>query len=133
MRENVIARGQRLQNRHGGGGAGGEGRGRFAAFEDCHTALQRLPIRIVVARVHEPARVRALDVAFERGGKINGGGDCPGCRIYRVPRVNGYGFDFHLCCIEPRIDTNGHKFTRQTTLYLVKASTSYWSCELMFE
>ena len=46
--------------------------------------------------VHEPARVRALDVALERGGQINWGGHGSGCRIHLVPCVNGYSFDFHL-------------------------------------
>ena len=58
--------------------------------------LKRLPIWIVVARVHEPARVSALDVALERGGQMNRSGHRPGCRIHLVSCVNGYSFDFHL-------------------------------------
>ena len=89
MRQDVIARRQRLKDGHGCSGPRAE-RGRHRpAFERADPALQGLAVGIVVARVHEPARVGAFDVALEGGGKVNWGGDCPGCRVNAVSSVNG--------------------------------------------
>ena len=72
VREHVIARRERLKNCAGRARARGK-RGRAgAALEHADSLLQRLAIRIVVARIHEAARVGAFHVALERGGKVNG-------------------------------------------------------------
>ena len=85
----MIARRQRLKDGHCCSGSGGKGGCNCSAFESADPALQGFPIGIVVARVHETARVRAIDVALECCGKVNWGGDCPGCRVNVVPGVNG--------------------------------------------
>src|SRR4249919_3701528 len=54
-------------------------------------ALERGVIRIVIARVHEPARISAFDIAFEGGGKMDRRGDRTGGRVDRVTRVDGEG------------------------------------------
>ena len=85
----VIAWRQRLKDGHGCSGPRAERGRNCTAFECADPALQGFPIGIVVARVHETARVRAIDVALERCGKVNWGGDCPGCRVNVMPGVNG--------------------------------------------
>ena len=88
VRQDVVARRKRLKDRHGCSRSGAECRGRGTAFQRAYPALQCLPVGIVVARVHEPARVRSVYVAFERRGQINRGGDCSGRRVNAVPGVN---------------------------------------------
>ncbi len=72
MREHVIARRERLKNCAGRARAGGKCGRAGTALERADSLLQRLAIRIVVARIHESARVGAFHVALERGGKVNG-------------------------------------------------------------
>jgi len=44
---------------------------RLSRFERADSFFQRLPVRIVVARVHESVRVAAIHIAFKRSGKMN--------------------------------------------------------------
>src|SRR6266700_5869635 len=97
MRKNMISRRERLKESHGCGRATAKSRGGLAAFEYADAVFQRFAVRIVVARVHKPARIRALGVSLESRGKINRRRNCPGCRINGVPGVDGESFNFHLC------------------------------------
>lgn len=66
MREDVIARRQRLEDRHACSRPGSE-RGRpCAALQRADSLFECLAVWIVVARIHEPARVGALGVSLER-------------------------------------------------------------------
>ena len=96
VREDMISRRKRLKKSHRGSRACAERRGCFAAFDRTDTALQRLAIRIVVARVHEPARVTSFHVALKCGGEMNGRGDGSGRRIDCVSGMHGQGFNFHV-------------------------------------
>jgi hypothetical protein len=89
MGEDMVSRRESLKQSHRCCGAAAKSRRGLAAFEQADAALQRLAVRIIVARVHESARVSAFNVALESGGKMNGRCNCPGCRINRVPGVNG--------------------------------------------
>src|SRR6202011_1461153 len=55
--KNMIARCQRLKDCTSRSRSGGESGRSFSAFERADSFFQRLPIRIVVASVHESARV----------------------------------------------------------------------------
>src|SRR5213592_4476376 len=46
--------------------------GGAAAAERADSFFQRLPVWIIIARVHESARVSSFRVAFEGRGKMNG-------------------------------------------------------------
>ncbi len=96
MGENVIARRQRLEDRHGGAASGSKSRRGRSAFQRADTLFKRLAIGIVVARIHEPARISAIDVALERGGKINRRGDRPSRRIDGMACVDRHSFNFHF-------------------------------------
>ena len=89
MRKDMVSRRERLKQGHRCRRATPKSRRSLAAFEQADAALERLTIRIVVARVHESARVRAFNVALEGGGKMNGRRNCPRCRINGVPGVDG--------------------------------------------
>ena len=68
----MVAWRERLKNCAGRASAGGK-RGRAgAALEHADSLLQSLAIRVIVARIHESARVGAFHVALEGGGKVNG-------------------------------------------------------------
>src|SRR5207245_6089621 len=83
--------------------AGGErGRG-CAAFERADSFFQRLPVWIVVARVHESARVSSFHVAFEGRGKMNGRRDGAGCGIDALAGMHGESFNFHVSAERLRI------------------------------
>jgi len=89
MRKHMVARRKRLKDRHGRCCSGGEcGSGR-AALKSADAAFQSVAVGIIVARVHEAARVRAFDVTLERRGKINRGSNCSGGRINGMSGVNG--------------------------------------------
>ena len=95
MGEDVIARCERLEDCSGRAGSRSE-RGRSGAtFDRANSFFQLLPIWIVVARVHESARVSAFHVAFESGRKMNRGRDGAGRGINPLAGVNGEGFNFH--------------------------------------
>ena len=66
MREDVIARRQRLKDGHARSRPGSESGRCGAAFQCANTVFECLAVWIVVARVHEPAGVRALGVSLER-------------------------------------------------------------------
>src|SRR5262249_5867983 len=67
VRKNVIARRQRLKNGHARSSTGSKSCRRGAAFERADPLFQRLTVWIVVARVHEPARVGSFDISLESG------------------------------------------------------------------
>ena len=67
MREDVIAWRQCLKDGHTCSGSRGERCRSRATLQRADSLLERLAVWIVVARVHEPARIRALGVALERG------------------------------------------------------------------
>src|ERR1043165_6702740 len=69
--------------------------GAGTTFQRGNSSLQHLSIRIAVAAVHVPMRIRSLSVPLERGGKVNWCSDCSGRRIDSVAGVNCQGFDFH--------------------------------------
>ena len=89
MGENMVSRVKRLEQRHRRRHATAKSRRRVAAFERADAALQCFTIRIIVARVHKSARVRAFDVPLVSSGKINRRRNGPGCRIDGAPGVNG--------------------------------------------
>jgi len=60
------------------GRSAAKGRGCFAAFDRAYSAFERLAVRIVIARVHEPARITALDITLECGGQMDRRGDRAG-------------------------------------------------------
>ena len=64
----MIARGQCLEQSHRRGRPTTKRSSSRAAFKRADSLLQRLTIWIVVARVHEPARVASFDIALERRG-----------------------------------------------------------------
>ena len=96
MGENVISGREGLENSHGSTASRSERSRSGTALERRDSLLERLPIGVVVARLHEPARVRAFDVAFESGGEMNGRRDGAGSRIYVVSGMHGQSFDFHF-------------------------------------
>src|SRR5207248_1416611 len=73
VRQNVIARCERLKDRHGRACAGGECRRACATLKRAGAAFQGVAVGIVVTCVHETARVRPFDVALEGRGKVNWG------------------------------------------------------------
>src|SRR5262249_61205614 len=81
VRKDVIAGRERLKDRRRRGHAGSEGGGRGAPFSRANAHLERIAVRIVVASVHEAARVGYFKVAFERGREEDRGGDGGGCRV----------------------------------------------------
>ena len=89
MSEDMVSRRESLKQSHRCSRSTAKSSRGFAAFEHADAALKRLTVRIVVTRVHESARVSAFNVALESGGKMNGRRNCPGCRINRVPGVDG--------------------------------------------
>ena len=89
MREDMISWRERLKQGHRGSRPAAKSRCGLAAFEHADSALQRLAVWIVVARVHESARISAFNVALESGGEINRRSNCSRCRINRVPGVDG--------------------------------------------
>ena len=95
MREDMIARGERLKDCGGGAGAGSERGCTHAAFERADSFFQRLSVGIVVARVHESARISPFEVTFERSGEVDRGRDRAGGGIYFVAGVHGKRFNFH--------------------------------------
>ena len=89
MRQHVVAGGERLKDGHGRACAGGERGSGHAALERADAAFQGVAVGIIVARVHETARVRAFDVALECCGKVNWGSNSSGGRINGMSGVNG--------------------------------------------
>ena len=57
---------------------------------------RRIPVRITVPRVHVTVRITPVDIAFERGRKVNRRSDGARRRINRVTGVNRECFNFHL-------------------------------------
>ena len=94
--ENVIARGQCLNDPHGGCGSRSESRGRCASFQRSHSLFERPAIGVVVARVHESARVGPFDVALECGGQMDRRGHRACSGINRVTGVHRESLNFHL-------------------------------------
>src|SRR5204862_3514684 len=72
-----------------------ERRRRLAALERGQTRLERIAVRIGVARVKEAARIRAVGLALERGGRVDGGRDRARSRIDAGARVDGDRLDSH--------------------------------------
>src|SRR5439155_9053303 len=71
MGEDMITRRESLKNGHGHAGSRGERSRGGTTFQCTYTLLKGVTVRIVVAGVHESARITSFDVAFECGGKIN--------------------------------------------------------------
>src|SRR6266571_3253959 len=96
MRKHMVARRERLKDRHGRTCAGGEcGSGR-TALKRADPAFQGVAVGIVVTRVHETARVCAFGVTLERRGKVNWSSNSSGCRINGVSGMNSKSFNFHV-------------------------------------
>src|ERR1041385_4484977 len=95
MRENVIARGQCLEQSHRRCRSTPKSSSGRAAFQRADSLLQRLTIWVVVARVHEPARVGALHVALKSGGEMNRSRNCAGGGIDCVAGVDSQSFYTH--------------------------------------
>src|SRR6266404_8852735 len=95
MGEDVIARSKCLEQSHCRGCPTPKRSSPCAAFERADSFLERLTIWIVVARVHEPARVGALYVTLESRGKMNRNRNCAGGGIDCVPGVHGQSFNAH--------------------------------------
>ncbi len=95
MREDMIARGQCLEQSHRRGCPTAKRSSGRTAFKRADTLLQRLTVWIAVARVHEPARVGALHVTLESGGEMNRSRNCAGGGIDCVPGMHGQSFYTH--------------------------------------
>ena len=94
-RDDVVAGGQRLEDRGRRRRGRRERRRRLAALERGQTRLERAAVRIGVARVEEAARIRAVGLALERGGRVDGGRDRARPRIDAGARVHGDRLDSH--------------------------------------
>src|SRR6266404_5517730 len=95
MGEDVIARSKCLEQSHCRGCPTPKRSSPCAAFERADSFLERLTIWIVVARVHEPARVGALHVTLESGGEMNRSRNGAGRRIDCVAGVDSQSFYAH--------------------------------------
>ena len=81
-----------LEDRRGGGLAGGEGHGLRAAFERRERLLQRLAIGIVEPGVNVALPQRAVGRALEGRAQDDGGGDRTGDGVDRTTGMDGEGF-----------------------------------------
>src|ERR1700736_4347080 len=95
MRQNMVARRERLKQGHGRGCPAAESGRRGAAFNRANSVFESAPIWIVVARVHKTAPIASVYLALEGGGKMNGGRDRSSRRINRVTCVHCQGFNSH--------------------------------------
>src|SRR5947208_16681067 len=59
-----------------------------SALERAHPVLQRFSIRVIVARVHEPADISSVDIALKRGREMNRRRDRTGCPFNLMPDMN---------------------------------------------
>ena len=94
--DHVIAGLERQENRRGRGRGRRERGGGRAALESRQALLERLAIGVVVARIEEAARVRAVRVALERRGRMDGLCDRAGAGIDVRAGVDRDRFDPHL-------------------------------------
>src|SRR4051812_284857 len=85
-RDDVIAGFESLDQGRSYGEPGGEAESLFAAFEGGEAFFQRPAVGIVLARVTVAARVFAVGIAFEGGGKVDGRGHCSCGRVDVAPR-----------------------------------------------
>lgn len=92
----MVARGEGCKQSHCCRHAATEGRCGDSAFERAHPVLQRFAIRVIVARVHEPARISSFDIALKRGREVNWCRDCAGCGVNLVSGMNRHCFHVNL-------------------------------------
>src|SRR6266487_5745255 len=95
MCEDMISRRERLKNSHGCPGSGSKGGRAGTAFKRADSLLEGLAIWIVVARIHEPARIGAFDVPLESGREMDRSRNGAGGGIDCVAGVDSQSFYAH--------------------------------------
>ncbi len=87
-RDDVVARPERLENGTRCGQARAEGRGLAPAFERSRGLLERVPVRIVAARVNVTRAIAAIRLALKGGREMDRRRDGAGRWIDRVAGVH---------------------------------------------
>src|SRR3989449_10713236 len=94
-RDHVVAGLECEEHRRRRGRGRRERGGRFASLERGETFLERVPVRVRVARVEEAPRVGAVGLALEGRRRMNGGSHGARGRIHTAPGMNGEWLEAH--------------------------------------